>query len=149
VERAMRAVLPRSPVSRAARTGCHALRSHSKHWLCLFPQHGPGTKHTRPIVFEPWQRNVADEHPGPLLRGLFHSDGCRVLNWTQKRTENGLVRYEYPRYMFSNKSADILAICEAALDRLDIAHRRSRSDMVSVARKGAVARLDDFVGPKY
>lgn len=148
VEHAMRAVLP-ARVSRADRTGCHALRSHSKHWLCLFPQHGPGTKHTRPILLEPWQRAVVDEYPGRFLRGLIHSDGCRVLNWTQKRTEHGLVRYEYPRYMFSNKSADILALCEAALDRLDIAHRRPRWDMVSVARREAVARLDEFVGPKY
>jgi hypothetical protein len=149
VERAMRAVVPQSRVSCAARTGCHAWRSHSKHWLCLFPQHGPGAKHSRPIVLEPWQDAIAHEHPGHLLRGLFHSDGCRILNWTQKRTENGLVRYEYPRYMFSNKSEDILALCEAALDRLDIAHRRARWDMVSVARKAAIARLDEFVGPKY
>jgi len=149
VEHAIRAALPQCRVTRAARTGSHALRSHSKHWLCLFPQHGPGTKHTRSIVLEPWQQTVVDEHPGPLLRGLFHSDGCRILNWTQKRTENGLVRYEYPRYMFSNKSEDILAICEAALDRLDIAHRRPRPDLVSVARRAAVARLDEFVGPKY
>jgi hypothetical protein len=148
VERAIRAVMPESRVARAARTGCHAWRSHSKHWLCLFPQHGPGAKHSRPIVLEPWQQAIADEHPGHLLRGLFHSDGCRILNWTQKRTENGLVRYEYPRYMFSNKSEDILAICEATLDRLDIAHRRSRRDLVSVARRAAVARLDELVGPK-
>jgi hypothetical protein len=147
-ERAMRAVMPQSNVSRVARTGCHALRSNSRHWLCLFPQHGPGPKHTRRVVLEPWQRLVVDEQPGPLLRGLFHSDGCRITNWTQKRTEAGVVRYEYPRYLFSNKSEDILAICETALDSLDIAHRRPRWDMVSVARRAAVARLDEFVGPK-
>jgi hypothetical protein len=149
VERAMRAVVPQCRVSRAARTGCHAWRSPSRHWLCLFPQHGPGAKHSRPIVLEPWQRTIADQHPGPLLRGLFHSDGCRTLNGTQKLTGNGLVRYEYPRYLFSNKSEDILAFCEDALDRLDISHRRARRDMVSVARRAAVARLDEFVGPKY
>ncbi|WP_211189767.1 hypothetical protein [Actinomycetospora sp. TBRC 11914] len=148
-EHAMRAVLPRSNVSRAPRSGSHALRSHSRHWLCLFPQHGPGTKHTRSIVLEPWQRSIVGENPGLLLRGLFHSDGCRNLNWTQKRTEKGVVRYEYARYLFSNKSEDILAICEAALDSLDIAHRRARWDVVSVARRAAVARLDEFVGPKY
>jgi hypothetical protein len=147
-EHAMRTVMPHSNVSRAARTGCHALRSSSRHWLCLFPQHGPGVKHKRSIVLEPWQRSIVDEHPGHLLRGLFHSDGCRNINWTQHRTETGIVRYEYPRYLFSNKSEDILAICEATLDRLDIAHRRSRWDMVSVARRAAVARLDELVGPK-
>ena len=144
-----RAVVPQCPVSRAARTGCHAWRSHSRHWLCLFPQHGPGAKHTRPIVLEPWQRTIAEEHPGHLLRGLFHADGCRITNWTRTRTAVGDVRYEYPRYLFSNKSEDILGICEAALGRLGIAHRRSRRDTVSVARRAAVARLDEFVGPKY
>ncbi|HXV91922.1 MAG TPA: hypothetical protein VD813_01385 [Pseudonocardia sp.] len=34
------------------------------------------------------------------------------------------------------------------LDRLGIAHRRPRPDMVSVARREAVAALDAFVGPK-
>lgn len=147
--RAMQCLMPDSTVSRAPRTGSHVLRSHSRHWLCLFPQHGPGAKHTRPIVLEPWQSAVVDEHPGHLLRGLFHSDGCRSVNWTQKRTARGVVRYEYPRYLFSNKSEHILAICEAALDRVDIAHRRARWDLVSVARRAAVARLDEFVGPKY
>ncbi len=148
-ERAMRAVMPHSNVSRAARTGCHALRSSSRHWLCLFPQHGPGMKHARSIVLQPWQQVIVDDHPGQLLRGLFQSDGCRNVNWTQKRTEAGLVRYEYPRYLFSNKSEDIRAICEAALDSLDIAHRPPRRDLVSVARRASVARLDELVGPKY
>ena len=56
-----------------------------KHWPCLFPQHGPGRKHERSIVLEPWQRAIVDAHPGPLLRGLFHSDGFRVTNWTAPR----------------------------------------------------------------
>jgi hypothetical protein len=59
-----------------------------------------------------------------------------------------LKRYEYPRYMFSNKSTDILDLCCAALDRLGIAHRRPRRDTVSVARGEAVAALDRWVGSK-
>jgi len=51
-------------------------------------------------------------------------------------------RYEYPRYFFSNKSLDILALCCAALDRIGIAYRRPRWDQVSVARREAVATLD-------
>jgi hypothetical protein len=149
VEAALGAVLASSPVTRAARTGCHALRSCSKHWLCLFPQHGPGPKHARPIVLEPWQEEVVEAHPDRFVRGLFHSDGCRSLNWTQKRRADGVVRYEYPRYLFSNKSEEILAMCEASLDGLGIAHRRSRPDVISVARRAALARLDDLVGPKY
>jgi hypothetical protein len=26
-----------------------------RHLSCLFPQHGPGKKHERPIELEPWQ----------------------------------------------------------------------------------------------
>jgi len=30
------------------------LHAYHGHWTCLFPQHGPGKKHDRPLVFEPW-----------------------------------------------------------------------------------------------
>jgi hypothetical protein len=29
----------------------------------IFPQHGAGRKHERPIVLSDWQRDVVDEHP--------------------------------------------------------------------------------------
>ena len=41
-ERAMVSVMPTSSVFRRARIGCHDIKSASKHWTCLFPQHGPG-----------------------------------------------------------------------------------------------------------
>jgi hypothetical protein len=149
VRGALEAVMPSSSVCTVARTGCSAIKSYSTHWPCLFPQHGPGTKHTRPIALEPWQLLIVEQEPGRLLRGLFHSDGCRVTNWTEKITTTGRKRYEYPRYLFSNKSTDILGICASALDQLGIAHRRPRWDMISVARREAVAALDVHVGPKY
>ena len=149
VRAALRAVMPGSAVCDVARIGCWEIKSYAVHWPCLFPQHGVGRKHTRPIVLEPWQQHIVEQLPGRLLRGLFHSDGCRVTNGTRKRTSGGTKRYDYPRYFFSNKSTDILDICAAALDRLDIPHRRPRWDMISVARRQAIARLDEFVGPKY
>jgi hypothetical protein len=149
IEHAVRAVIPTAAVRLRARAGCHDVMSCTKHWLCLLPQHGPGMKHTRAIVLAPWQQSIADLHPGLLLRGLIHSDGCRITNWATKTTSSGTKRYEYPRYFFSNKSLDILDICTDALDRLAIAHRRPRRDMISVAKRDAVARLDEFVGPKY
>jgi hypothetical protein len=149
VEAAMSATLPTSPVSRRQRTGCTEVQSHSVHWLCLFPQHGPGPKHNRGIALEEWQKQIVDNHAGRFLRGLIHSDGCRMTNWTQRRTAGGeLKRYEYPRYFFTNKSLDILALCCAALKRLGIAYRRPHWDQVSVARREAVAALDVGVGPK-
>jgi hypothetical protein len=102
----------------------------------------------RPIVLQAWQQLIVDAHPGPFLRGLFHSDGCRMTNWAQRRVAGELKRYEYPRYFFSNKSLDIIALCCPALDRLGIAYRRPRWDQVSVARREAVAALDEWVGPK-
>jgi hypothetical protein len=60
--------------------GCTIVTVGWKHWPCLFPQHGPGRKHKRFIRLEPWQQAIVDECPGDLLRGLFHSDGCRITN---------------------------------------------------------------------
>ena len=146
VEQAMRAVMPTSSVSSVQRRGCREVKSYSTHWTCLFPQHGPGRKHERPIVLTPWQEDLLRKYPGRVLRGLFQSDGCRVLNWARKRP--GGKRYEYPRYLFSNESLDILGICARALDEIGVAHRMPRVNLLSVARKEAVARLDEFVGPK-
>jgi hypothetical protein len=56
---------------------------------------------------------------------------------------------EYPRYMFANESADVLGICGEALDQLGVSWRLSCRNTISVARGQAVARLDQFVGPKY
>jgi hypothetical protein len=56
---------------------------------------------------------------------------------------------EYPRYLFTNESGDILRLCGETLDRLGVAWRFSRRNAISVARRDAVARLDEFVGPKY
>lgn len=148
VASALSAVLPASKVSFVQRIGCAEVKSYSTHWECLFPQHGPGMKHTRPIVLEQWQQAIVETHPGLFLRGLIHSDGCRITNWATRPVAGELKRYEYPRYFFSNKSLDILALCCAALDRLGIAYRRPRWDQVSVARREAVAALDVWVGPK-
>ncbi len=49
-ETALRAVRPDNSVFRVQRQGCVAVTSTSKHWPCLFPQHGPGMKHTRKIA---------------------------------------------------------------------------------------------------
>ncbi|WP_308167529.1 transcriptional regulator [Catellatospora tritici] len=140
---AVLAVLARS-VSRVHAAGCTVLQSMAKHWPCLFPQSGPGRKHERPIVLEPWQEEIVAAHPGAFVRGLFHSDGCRTTNRIVKA---GRV-YLYPRYLFANESVDILTLCGQALDRLGIAWRLNRRNSLSVARRDAVARLDRHVGPK-
>lgn len=145
---AMAEVLP-SKVFRVQKPGCTEVKSTSKHWPCLFPQHGPGRKHERKIELAPWQRLITEQHPGQLARGLFHSDGCRFTNRVRRPLKDGDKWYEYPRYMFTNESADILGICGESLDRLGVEWRFSRRNTISVARRDAVARLDQFVGPKY
>lgn len=146
---AMSAVMPTSGVFAVARPGCTEIKSTSKHWPCLFPQHGPGRKHERRIELEAWQQEIVNGHPGDFARGLFHSDGCRLINRVRRRLKDGDRWYEYPRYLFVNRSADIHRLCGEALDRLGVAWRFSKPTTISVARREAVARLDEFVGPKY
>jgi hypothetical protein len=141
--------LPASSVFCVHQQGCTMVKSTSKHWTCLFPQHGPGRKHTRKIELEQWQSAIVHKYPAEFVRGLFHSDGCRSINRVHRKLANGDRNYAYPRYLFSNKSADILQLCGETLDELEVAWRFSRPDTISVARREAVARLDEFVGPKY
>lgn len=131
-----------------AKKGCVEVHSDWKHWLCLFPQHGPGRKHQRQITLEPWQRELVDVYPKPLIRGLIHSDGNRHINEVSRRLSSGVKRYRYPRYQFSNYSEDILAIFTDALETLDIGWTRMTKRDISVAKRDDVAFLDSFVGPK-
>jgi hypothetical protein len=148
---AIRAVMPTNIVSAYQRRGlgCTEVISHSKHWICLIPQHGAGRKHLRRIVLQPWQERIAlDRHPRQLLRGLIHSDGCRVINWVMGRGQDGPKRYTYPRYRFSNESDDIRGIFVEACHRVGVECRANRRNSISVARRDGVRELDAFIGPK-
>ncbi|GAA1159742.1 hypothetical protein GCM10009630_67330 [Kribbella jejuensis] len=145
---AVRAVHPSRPVHRVQAVGYTAVVSYWKHWPCLFPQHGPGPKHRRTITLADWQQTIVADHPEPFLRGLFNSDGCRVANWTTRTVAGEPKRYEYPRYMFSNESQDIMHLCRRTLDLLNIPWRMPRPNALSVARREAVERMDAFIGPK-
>ncbi|HEY3951871.1 MAG TPA: transcriptional regulator, partial [Streptosporangiaceae bacterium] len=94
------------------------MQSVSKHWPCLFPQHGPGGKHERKIELEVWQQRIVDKFTAAFVRGLFHSDGCRTPNRIRRRCNDGDRWYQYPRYFFTNYSADILRLCGESLDAL-------------------------------
>ncbi|MEV7285823.1 helix-turn-helix domain-containing protein [Streptomyces sp. NPDC093252] len=148
-EKALRAVRPMNSIFRERKQGAYAVVSTSKHWPCLFPQHGPGKKHERPIALEPWQQEIVDTHPWEFIRGLIHSDGCRTTNWTTRVIGGERKRYEYPRYFFTNTSADILGLFTATLDSVGVAWRQANSRNISVARKASVALMDAHVGPKY
>ncbi|MER7271044.1 transcriptional regulator [Micromonospora carbonacea] len=142
-EQAMLVVLA-AKVQRIPKRGCVSVESSGVHWPCLLPQHGPGKKHERPIVLADWQRALVAARPGDFARGLFHSDGCRVTNRVTMRGRG----YVYPRYLFSNESADIMGLCQWALGLLGVAWRMNRPNSLSVARREAVTVLDRHVGPK-
>jgi hypothetical protein len=139
---AMQIVMPRSRVNLVDRRTWFELYSYSKSWPCLFPQHGPGKKHERPIVLSPWQRAAVSERPDLLLRGLLHSDGCRFQN-------SGRGGWSHPRYAFANTSRDIRAIFCAACELLGLRWTSSGDKTIYVSRKDDVALLDLFVGRKH
>lgn len=143
--RAMFNIVP-NRIGRVQRSRDRAVEliSHWKHWICLFPQHGPGPKHTRTIQLAPWQANLVRQFPHELIKGLIESDGCRITNFALVRGK----RYEYPRYFFTNASADIQQIFRDACDLIGVQYRQDGPRNISVARRESVAVLDEFIGPK-
>jgi hypothetical protein len=65
----MAEVLPNrsNKVGRTRKTNerCLEVYSFSKHWPCLFPQHGPGRKHERKIQLTSGSRNWSTATQGP------------------------------------------------------------------------------------
>jgi hypothetical protein len=119
---------------------CTEVSLYSKHWLCLLPQHGPGKKHQRPIRLDAWQQALVKHATEEFVRGLIDSGGCRVV-----ANDRGV---RSVRYHFSNRSEDIRGLFTEALDALGIPWTRPNRHTIAVYRKVAVARLDEFIGPK-
>jgi hypothetical protein len=143
VSAAILAVMPSSRIGavwRIAGGQGAEVYSYSKSWPCLFPQHGPGRKHERTIALEPWQERIVDAQPELFVRGLIHSDGCRVLNRVNGKA--------YPRYHLTQVSDDIRRLFCHSLQRLGVDYTWNDARNVSIARRPSVARLDEFVGPK-
>ncbi len=143
---AMLAVWPEGTVSHVHRPagGCVEVMMRSRHWPCLFPQHGPGRKHERPIRLRSWQERIVREYPKPFLRGLIHTDGCRFV----ARDRSGTRVREYLRYSFSNRSEDIKRLFCNACDDLGIGWTRAGDREIAISRRANVDRLEDFIGPK-
>lgn len=146
----MRATLPTNRANkRLTVSNCFEVYTFSRSWPCLFPQHGPGMKHTRRIWLSEWQQELAERWPRALLRGLIQSDGCRFTN-TRGKADS----WSAPRYAFTNVSTDITSIFCTACDKLGLrwtaafANDASRAVTIYVSRKDDVARMDKFIGPK-
>jgi hypothetical protein len=124
----------------ATSTRCRVVGMCSNHWPCLFPQHGPGRKHERLIALAGWQSRMLSLHHEDFLRGLIHSDGCRIV-----ANDRGV---KSVRYHFSNKSEDIKTLYCASLEALGVRWTRPCDRQIAVYRKASVAILDQFIGPK-
>jgi hypothetical protein len=138
---AMAAVMPRNRVLIQQVPSCAVeISSYSRAWPTLFPQHALGRKHRRKIELAPWQARIVERFPRQFLRGLLHSDGCRVLDRVNGK--------DYPRYLFDQLSDDIRRLFCDTCDRLGVEYTLSRWNTVSIARAGSVALVDSFVGTK-
>ena len=84
------------------------------------------------------------QDPRLFLRGLIHSDGCRIVAVERK----GNYERHAVRYAFSNLSEDILDVFVDACDAVGVQHTRPSYKQIAVYRKDSVARLDEFIGPK-
>ena len=128
----MKLIHPRGKASiRRSGDECVVVSSFAAEWLVLFPQHGRGPKHLRPMTLLPWQLKIVHENTVAFLRGLMESDGCRY-----DRVVGGKV---YPAYEFSNRSADIMEMCEVACSRLGVRFTRPSGHQLAVARRADVA----------
>jgi hypothetical protein len=126
------------------RAGCLEISNYWKHWPCVLPQHGHGDKHLRAIRLEYWQWQLVERHPAEFVAGLVHSDGYRGINRIRGRDK----WYEYPRYLFSNHSDDILDLFSRACGLLGVECRPNNRYSISVAKRRSVEILDQFIGPK-
>ncbi len=141
---AIAAVMPGRRVGYRQCEGCTEVSGYSKHWPCLFPQHGPGRKHERKIDLTQWQVDALNEFPLEFVTGLIHSDGCRCINNVVTRGK----AYAYPRYFFTNSSPDILSLCGVAFDVIGVNWTQNNWNSLSVAQRSSVAYLDTFIGMK-
>ena len=124
--------------------GCVRVDLTWRQWPCLFPQHGPGRKHSRKIELCAWQQAIVEQAPHAFLRGLIHTDGWRGLNRVHVKGKD----YEYPRYQFSNRTDDIRKLFTDTCDKLGVEWRQWTRYHISVAKRDSVALLDSFIGPK-
>ncbi len=102
VARAITALRPGRPVGFRLRGTVTIVNAYSNAWPILFPQHGRGRKHERPVVLDPWQRDIVEENPVEFLRGCIESDGCKHCRVVAGRN--------YPESSFTHHSQDILEL---------------------------------------
>jgi hypothetical protein len=115
-----------------------------KDWRCLLPQ--PGRVQSICVGSSSSGGSVASSPrtSNASFVGSIHSDGTRIVATERKRA---YVR-RAPRYAFKNRSHDILELFRVACEMAGIHCTRASESQIAVYGKAAVARLDEFVGPK-
>ena len=140
---------PENRVDVVSLKGCVNVSMYSRHLPCLLPQHGPGKKHERPIVLEPWQEAIVEGAPWPFIRACIRTDGCAFINRTDIHRP---VPHGYLSYEFSNMSHDIAQLFVQACDRVGVRTRLNRDGRgrcsVRINRRESVALMIDNVGLK-
>lgn len=113
ISQSLEILFPNSKAMRIRHTSdkCIAVYLYSSHLLKLFPQHGIGRKHERPIVLEDWQIDIINEFNEDFLKGLIYTDGCFYYSG------------KYERCNFTNKSMDIMNLCSESMKKLNINHK--------------------------
>jgi hypothetical protein len=113
ITKSLEIIFPNSKTLKRNHTSvnCIEIYLYSSHILKLFPQHGLGRKHERPIVLEDWQREIIDEYNVEFLKGLIYTDGSFYYSG----------KYEYCN--FTNKSMDIMNLCSESMKKLNINHK--------------------------
>jgi hypothetical protein len=140
---------PHNDVDEVQSIGCVHVSVYSTHPPCLFPQHGPGRKHERRIVLEPWQREHVEAAPWPFIRACIRTDGCTFINRTDVHRDQP---YEYLTYQFSNMSKDIVELFLGACQHVGVFTRVNRNSRglwdVRINRRDSVAPMLEHVGLK-
>jgi hypothetical protein len=140
---------PHNDVDAVKAPGCVHVSVYCSHLACVLPQHGPGPKHLRRIVLEPWQTEIVAAAPWPFIRGCIRTDGCAFINRTDVHRAEP---YEYLSYDFCNMSRDIVDLLVQACDRVGVFTRTtgggSRSWSVRINRRESVALMLEHVGLK-
>ena len=142
MKRAISVITPFNVVNTVPNQGnCLEIYCHNNFWPDLFPQHGKGPKHRRPIILQEWQSRIVSKYPREFVKGLLHTDGSRTNNVVKGKN--------YPRYEFCNYSADIRKLFSDTCDLLGLHWTPSSNGiLVQIARRADVAFLDQFIGPK-
>ena len=149
-DRCLNELFPERPIVRSQRTGHVALSVTDPGILSAFPQHGPGKKHKREIHLVRWQLKITERCPEAFISGLINSDGSRCINTFKTKLPSGRVaEYSYPRYFFTNYSADIRQLFIDHCELIGVRCTQSSFKNISVSHRDSVARLDEFIGPKH